>query len=50
MRIHGVVKGQGVVVVVQQDAQSPQLKARLHQHLLAVVPHQKIVIAAGEHP
>lgn len=28
--IHGVMKGEGVVVVVQQDAQPPQLQARLH--------------------
>lgn len=50
LRVHGIVKGEGVVVVVQQDAQAPQLQARLHQHFFAVVSHQKVVVAAREHP
>lgn len=48
--IHGVMKGQGVVVVVQQDTQPPQLQAGLHQHLLPIVPNHKVVVAAGEYP
>lgn len=48
--VHGVVEGQRVVVVVQQDAEPPQLQAGLHQHLLAVVAHHEVVVAAREHP
>lgn len=48
--VHGVVEGQWIVVVVQQDTQPPQLQARLHQHLLAVVAHHEVVVAAWEHP
>lgn len=48
--IHGVVEGQRIVVVVQEDAEPPQLQARLHQHLLTIVPHHEVVVAAREHP
>lgn len=48
--VHGVVEGQGVVVVVQKDSQTSELVAGLHQHLLAIVTHHEVVVTAGEHP
>ena len=50
LRVHGVPEGQRVAVVVQQHAQPPQLQRGFHQLLLAVVPHQEVVVAAREDP
>jgi len=45
-----VVEGERVVVVIQEDAEALHLRVHLHQHLLVVVPHHKVVVAAGEDP
>lgn len=49
-RVGRVVEGEGIVVVVQEDTEALHLRVHLHQHLLVVVPHHKVVVAAGEDP
>lgn len=53
MEVQGVgrvVEGERVVVVIQEDAEALHLRVHLHQHLLVVVPHHEVVVAAGEDP
>lgn len=53
MEVEGVgrvVEGECVVVIIQEDAETLHLRVDLHQHLLVVVPHHEVVVAAGEDP
>ena len=45
-----VVEGDGAVVVVQQDADAPEVRGRRDGGLLAVVSHRPVVVAAAEGP
>ena len=45
-----VVEGDGAVVVVQQDADAPEVRGRRDGGLLAVVTHRPVVVAAAEGP
>lgn len=47
---HGVVEGHVAAVVVQQDADAPQVGRRLDAQLFAVVADHPGVVAAAQHP
>lgn len=49
-RICRVIEGQGIVVIIQEDAKALHLRVDLHQHFFVVVSHHEVVVAAREDP
>lgn len=53
MEVEGVgrvIERERIVVIIQEDTEALHLRVDLHQHLLVVVPHHEIIVAAGENP
>lgn len=48
--VQGIIEGNGAVVVVQQDADAPQVGGRLDGDLLAVVSHHPGIVTAAQRP
>lgn len=48
--VQSIVEGNGAVIVVQQDADTPEVRSRLDGNFLAVVSHHPVIVAAAEGP
>lgn len=49
-RVSWVIERQHVVVIIQKDTQTLQLRVHVHQHFLIVMSHDEVTIASREHP
>lgn len=48
--VQGIIKGKGTIVVVQQNANTAEVRCGLYWDFLAVVSHHPRVVTAAEHP
>lgn len=48
--VQSIIKSNGAVIIVQQDADAPQVGGWLNGDLLAVVSHHPVIVAAAEGP
>lgn len=49
-RVSWIIERQHVVVIIQEDPQTLQLRRYIHQHLLVVMSHHEVTITAREDP
>lgn len=48
--VQGIIKSKGTIVVVQQNADTAEMRRRLYWDFFAVVSHHPCVVAAAQHP
>lgn len=48
--VQSVVEGDGAIIIVQQDADAPEVGGRLDGGLLAVVSHYPVIVTAAQRP